>query len=343
MAEAPQETGTSLLSTTDAVDILLNRDAPVEEKAEAVEETEVEEEAPPETETEAEDTEAEVEAEADDTEAEDIVDDDEPEAEEEAVEAPESAEALYRVRVGDEEVEVGLNELTNSYMRQADYTRKTQKVAEDRKAIEAELASVRGERARYAEQLAAVEQALGQQEPSQEHWDQLYESDPLEYTRQKDLHRDRKEAADQVRIEQERVNQENFSQLQAEAAGRLEQEREKVTELIPEWIDPKLAETEKTSVITYAQRIGYSPDELAQVSDARAVAVLRKAMMYDDLMASKPAATKRTAKAPKMAKAGQPTSKKQHSARRRRDALANIGNKSGVGAVDAAVDYLLTK
>ena len=58
MAEAPQETGTSLLSTTDAVDMLLNRDAPEEEKAEAVEEPEVEEEAPPETEAEAEDTEA---------------------------------------------------------------------------------------------------------------------------------------------------------------------------------------------------------------------------------------------------------------------------------------------
>ena len=47
MAEAPQEDGTSLLSTNDAVDMLLNRDAPVKEKAEAVEETEVEEEAPP--------------------------------------------------------------------------------------------------------------------------------------------------------------------------------------------------------------------------------------------------------------------------------------------------------
>ena len=342
MAEAPLEDGTSLLSTNDAVDMLLNRDAPVEEKAEAVEETEVEEEAPPEPEAEAEDTEAEVEAEADDAEAEDIVDDDEPEAEEEAVEA-ESAEALYRVRVGDEEVEVPLNELTNSYMRQADYTRKTQKVAEDRKAIEAELASVQGERARYAEQLVAVEQALSQQEPDQEHWNRLYESDPLEYTRQRDLYRDRKEALEEVKVEQQRVHEEQLAHLQAESQQRLEQEREKITELIPEWLDQDVAQREKNEVVTYAQRSGYSAEELAQVSDARAVSVLRKAMMYDELMAKKPAAQKKTAKAPKMTKSGQPTSNKQRSARRRRDALANIGNKSGVGAVDAAIDYLLAK
>jgi hypothetical protein len=340
MAEAPQVDGTSLLSTNDAVDVLLNRGAPVEDTAEAVEETAVEEDYSPDSEAEAE--QAEVVAEADDAEAEDIVDD-ETEAEEEDDEAPDSAEALYRVRVGDEEVEVPLNELTNSYMRQSDYTRKTQQVAEARKAIEAELSTVQGERARYAEQLVAVEQALSQQEPDQEHWNQLYENDPLEYSRQRDLHRDRKEAVAEVQVERQRVHEDHLAHLQAESQKRLEHERERVTELIPEWIDPELASSEKNSVITYAQRVGYSPDELAQVSDARAVAVLRKAMLYDDLMARKPAATKRTAKAPKMAKAGQPTSNKQLSARRRRDALANIGNKSGVGAVDAAIDYLLAK
>jgi len=342
MAEATPDIGTSLLSTNEAVDLILTPDAPVKETAEAVEEPEVEEEAPPETEAEADD-EAEVEAEADDAEAEDIVDDDEPEADDESEEAPESAEALYRVRVGDEEVEVPLNELTNSYMRQADYTRKTQQVADQRKAVEAELASVGSERARYAEQLAAVEQALSQNEPNQEHWDKLYESDPLEYSRQRDLYRDRKEAAEQVRVEQQRVQEEQLAQLQAASQQRLEQERERMTELIPEWLDQDVAQREKNEVITYAQRSGYSAEELAQVSDARAVAVIRKAMMYDDLMAKKPAAQKKTAKAPKMTKSGQPTSNKQRSARRRRDALANIGNKSGVGAVDAAVDYLLAK
>ena len=342
MAEATPEDGTSLLSTNDAVDVLLSRDAPEEDTADAVEEQEVEEDTPPDSEADAD--EVEVVAEAEDTEAEDIVeDDDEPEVEEEADEAPESAEALYRVRVGDEEVEVDLNELTNSYMRQSDYTRKTQQVAEQRKAIEAELTSVQGERARYAEQRAEVERALSQQEPNQEHWDQLYESDPLEYTRQRDLYRDRKEAAAELKVEQQRVHEEHLAALQAESQKRLEHERERITELIPEWIDPEIADLEKTSVITYAQRVGYTSDELANVSDARAVAVLRKAMMYDDLMASKPAATKRTARAPKMAKAGQPTSNKQRSSRRRRNALANIGNQSGRSSIDAAVDYLLTK
>jgi hypothetical protein len=48
MAEATPDIGTSLLSTSEAVDLLLTPEAPVKETAEAVEEPEVEEEAPPE-------------------------------------------------------------------------------------------------------------------------------------------------------------------------------------------------------------------------------------------------------------------------------------------------------
>ena len=60
-------------------------------------------------------------------------------------------------------------------------------------------------------------------------------------------------------------------------------------------------------------------------------------------MKKKPAAQKKTAKAPKMTKSGHPKSKKQVTQRRKQKAFANIGKQKGRNAMNAAVDYLLTK
>lgn len=333
--------GPSLLTQNDGVEELLRRSAPPEDTASsekpAVEEPEVES-----TELEAE-AEEEVEAtETDDTDAEDIVDDDETDAEVEAVE--EEAEApTYRVQTTDGEVDVPLSELKNGYMRQSDYTRKTQQVAEDRKMAEGELGHLQAERQRYAEQLTSMEKALSQQEPTQEQWDALYKENPLEYTRQRDVLRDRKEALTKVGEEQQRLQQQQLAELQGQAQQRLVQERELLPQLIPEWRDEKVAQEEKTALITFAQGYGYSEQELSGISDSRAVAVLRKAYLYDQLMSKKPVAQKKAQNAPKMTKAGQPKTKVQTSTRRKREAFANISKQSRAGAVNAAVDYMTQK
>ena len=336
MTEAPQDDGTSLLSTASAVDLLLQTEAPEEDRPEVSEEPPVVEE------PEAETVEVEVEAEAEEVEYEEVGDD-ESEYEDDEEEAPVVEEQLYRVKAGDDEAEVTLDELKNSYMRNADYTRKTQQVAEQRKAAEANLEAVLGERQRYADQLTVLEQALSQQEPTQEYWDSLREADPVEFSIQRDLARDRKDAREQVAVEQQRVQQEQAAQIQAESQQRLAHERDRMNEIIPEWLDEKIAAKEKAAVVNYAQRQGYSETELSQVSDARAVSMIRKAYLYDELMSGKPAAQKKTAKAPRMTKSGQPKSGRQISQRRKQDALAKIGTQKGRGAMDAAVNYLLQK
>ena len=334
MSEAPQD-GTSNLSIAGAVDSLLAQNAPVEEKAE-------------EQEVVAETEEVEVEAEAEELEAEDIVEDDEPEEADEEVEAVEAVEEqpeeTYRVRIGDDEVDLTLEELRLGYMRQGDYTRKTQQVAEGRKAAEAELEALTAQRESYANQLAQLETALNQSEPTQEYWDALQAEDPIEYVKQREALRDRRDALAQVQSEQQRVQQEQYQQLQAQTQERLKQEADKLLDVIPEWRDADVATKQKNAVYTYAQRhLGYSEQELSQIGDHRAVNALRKAYLYDELMKQKPAATKKTKAAPKMAKAGQPTSKKEISAKRKRQQLSNISKMKGRKSMDAAVQYLLEK
>ncbi len=332
MSEVAQDDGTPL-SIASAVDTLLNAEAPVEETPEpqeAVAETE----------------EVEVEAETETANAEEILEDDAEvvEEEEEAVEAVEDEPAhTYRVRVGDDEVDLTLDELQSGYLRQADYTKKTQAVAESRKQAEATLQALEAQRQGYAEQLANVEAALAQSEPSQEYWDALKAEDPIEFMTQREALRDRQEAMSQVKAEQERVQQEQMANLQAQAQERLRQEGQKLLEVIPEWRDPETAQKEKTAVFTHAQRyLGYSADELQAAGDHRAVNALRKAYLYDLLMQQKPAAQKKAAKAPKMAKSGQPTTKREISTKTKRQQLQRIGKQRRGKAVDAAVDFLLT-
>jgi hypothetical protein len=72
--------------------------------------------------------------------AEEVVEDSadsEPEySEEEVVE--EQPKPKYKAKVDGEEIEVEIDELINGYQRTADYTKKSQALAEQRKAIEAE-------------------------------------------------------------------------------------------------------------------------------------------------------------------------------------------------------------
>ena len=51
-------------------------------------------------------------------------------------EAPTEPGESYAVKVDGEEQQVSLSELQNGYQRQADYTRKTQEIAEERQRLE---------------------------------------------------------------------------------------------------------------------------------------------------------------------------------------------------------------
>jgi hypothetical protein len=102
------------------------------------------------------DTSPELQAEAEDsTEYESNDSEEQREEESEQEETP-----RYRVKVAGEEAEVTLDELINGYQREADYTKKTQSLAEARKALDNEKASVEQAkqlRDQYSQRLQLVE------------------------------------------------------------------------------------------------------------------------------------------------------------------------------------------
>jgi hypothetical protein len=333
-------TGESL-NKGQAVDLLLNVNAP-EEASEDTQEPVAEAEVDETLEQEAETEEAEYESEDDQELPED---EDEADEDEEYDVDPEDIEyveeQLYTVKVDGEEMQVTSEELVKSYQLERAAQRRMQEAAELRKNSEAEIQALATQREKYGQALERIEAQLNSvQEQPKEYWDKLYQEDPLEWAKQRDAYRDRKEGLARVQAERERVNQEQQAQQMQQHQQYLVEQQERLLERIPEWRDEDTAMREKQAIITHAQRMGFSEQELATASDSRAIEVLRKAYLYDELMANKPVAQKKVKKAPKVVKSGTPKSKKQVNANRQKQALERL---SKTGSKDAAVDLLLER
>jgi hypothetical protein len=277
-ANAPD---TSISAATDAFAQILapSEDTREEGKAqEAPEESEA-------VEAEAEDEQSEEETEEVDNSASD--DDADPDDDEESDDEEEAAPQVYTIKVDGEEIEVTLEELQKGYSRTQDYTRKTQKLAEERKAALAEIETVRAERQQYSQLLDAMRQQLASNAPAEPNWEALRQTDPIEFAAQWADHQRRQQQMAAIQAEQQRMNQiaqyEQAQQLSAVVA----QERVVLEDAIPEWKDKEIARREKAELVEFGRKLGFQTEELANITDHRAVVALRKAYMYDRLMSNK--------------------------------------------------------
>lgn len=183
--------------------------------------------------------------------------------------------------------------LKSGLMQQADYTRKTQSVAEERKSLEADKVSIQEARKAQAEyshdlgKLFSIDEKL--QAFKDMDWSKLEtEKGPAEAARQYRefglLEKARLEVARGLQKKHEEQTLEN----QRSAAKKFEEGRATVAKTIPGWGD-ELGQ----KLNAYGTAEGYSLDELtASISEPRYVKTLHKAYLYDQLVAKKAAVAK---------------------------------------------------
>ncbi len=229
--------------------------------------------------TEEVESEGEVEQEAAPEEVEEV---------EEGTEEDEPAQPkTFKVKVDGEEVEVTEDDLLNGYSRTADYTKKTQALAEQRKAFEAEQQAVLEERAKYAQVLSALQAQLQTATAQEQDWDALYDQDPIEASKLERKWRAYKEQQAAVRAEQERVAEQEKGEQIKRMRSHLQNEMAKVIEAIPEWKDEAKAKEGRAALVQYGKSIGFSDEELSAVYDSRMVKVLKDAAAYRALQEKK--------------------------------------------------------
>jgi len=335
MSDNPQ--GTGAISVNDAISLL---NTPVPDKVE--EERQEEQEAPQPMEAEAEVTEEDNQPEAesdedDEDDADDVEESEEDDDYEDDEEEPQ--QALYKVKVDNEEIEVTLDEALQGYQRQQAFTKRSMELAEQRKAAEQEAAEAKQARDYYAQQLEVLSQQISQTIPQEPDWVGLAkEVTAEEYNAIRAEYDTRKANLEKVEQERQAVAQQQAAENEKYLKEHLAAQRAEMLNRIPQWKDEERRNDERVKVIQYAESVGFSQQEIEQATDARAIELLYKAMQWDNLQRKKPTAKKRTKQAPKMAKAGQPRTKKQVASRSRQTAMSRLNKER---SVDAAVSYLM--
>lgn len=260
---------------------------------------------------------------------------DDPDADPDETDGEAETPQTFKVKVAGEEVEVPLDELLKGYSREQDYTRKTQAIAEERKAIQSEKQAAADVRSQYSSRLEAVEQIIQQTEPRVDQ--SLRQSNPAEWSAQMLQHKMWAEQRQAVQSERSRLAQEAEQEQARERADMVKQEAERLRDAIPEWADPAVAKAETEKLREYGLTVGFTEDELDDVIDHRAVRVLRDAMAFRELKA-KSQTTRAAVEAAKVTSPGPKTAPSR--ATEERSARARLADS---GSTVAAAQLILMK
>ena len=243
---------------------------------------------------------------------------DEPEATEEEDEVEEVEDEpevkTYKVKAAGEEVEVTEDDLIKSYQMEADYTKKSQKLSEDRKVVEANIAKIQESiavRNEYAQKLEQVSQVLNDEFDSSEDLEQLRENDPVSFAVKIAERTENQKKLNIINQERQKVMQEQQIAQQQHVQQTVANESKKLVEMIPEFSDKVKGEQIKKDIRSYGLTNGFTEQEMSAVYDSRHVLMLNKAMKYDQIMKSKAGTVKKVSKAPKTINKGKKVSNSQ--------------------------------
>lgn len=237
--------------------------------------------------------EAQIESQADETVEEEIVEEEELQADDfEETEETETLDdeqdeieeqnepQLYSVKVNGEDVEVTIDELQSSYSRQADYTRKTQELAQQRKAVQEQKSEVAKNEAIYKELLPKMEAALSESLGTEPDWETLYSNDPIGYVRERDLWNEKQQKLQAVQAEQTRLQEEEQVKQQEQIQKYMQYGEKQILNNVPEWKDKTIQQEEKLAIRDHAiNDLGFTAEEINQVYDYRLLLGLRNSWM----------------------------------------------------------------
>lgn len=205
------------------------------------------------------------------------------EEEYEELEEEEPEEELFEVKSDGESKQVTLQELKDNWSKGQNYTQKSQGLSEERKAFDQELAESRQMR---EQAISILENAQAQTQPEQHddaYWQNLKDTDPMQWMIERDAMREAEMHTMKQQQQLEQLKYQKDAERQAELGKFVESQHGELKKLIPEWDNTEIADAEKKLVIEYGKKVGFTEDELDNAYDARAVATMRKAALYDQL------------------------------------------------------------
>ena len=275
-----------------------------------------------------------------DDQADDLDDDDDESDDEEDDKTEPPPDRKIKVKTKDDdgtesEIEVSETELASSYLRQQDYTRKTQALSQrENQAVQflqGKHDEVRNQYMQQAEYTrAAVIQMAGIRNESE--MAQLANSDPAAWVNESQRQQSIRNFLSQLDNQMTQEREQAQHQAQEQNSQSLNRAREKSwAELSKEKIDkPALIKIYGDVTKTY----GFSNDELGGVNDYRLVKMMRDATAYQALKSKAPEVTRKAQAAPPM------PNRQATPAQTRKDQELNARFKGGRAKLNDLAAYL---
>jgi hypothetical protein len=216
------------------------------------------------------------------------------------------------VKIDGETKQVPLADVIKSYQLEGHVNNKSIELSNAQKQFETEreaAVNLYRQQLGQAQTLGQLAQAQLMGEFQQINWNQLRQTDPVQWTALQLEFQNRSAAINQHLQEVAAAQVAQQQQLQQQQAALLPRERDKMLETHPEWRDPAKFDADRKSMSAYAKQLGFTDAELGSVFDHRYIAVLHDAAQFRALQASNPETLKRVRAAPQMARPGTRTNR----------------------------------
>jgi hypothetical protein len=195
------------------------------------------------------------------------------------------SEPVFEIQVDGKKIEVKKSELiadAQKWRASNDKFTEASKMRKEATEIQEAYAKERSVLKNLIEQYQTfIDSQTTQQEPD---WQTLYDTDPLEYFKQKELYQAKAYQAQQAKLIQENIAKQEQAELQKRQTEYLEQQKKAILDFFPQWKNPDVAAKAVSRVNTYLTEEGFTADELNTLVDARLLKVAHKAAMYDKLV-----------------------------------------------------------
>jgi len=276
--------------------------APVESEVEAKAETEIEQQ--PETQPE---------------ETLEVADEEQASQDENAIE--EQTTDLHQVTVNGEKIDVDLDELKAGYQKDADYRRKTEEIAIEKRELKSEEDRLKNQYSTKMDDLNSLVVTLNAEinnDMNSKELDALWDEDPTEAARVDRKINKRKQSIQQAQQKLREHQETQFQEI-------LKNEQKKLHLKHPEIADPIKGAKVKSNIMSYLSSKGFSNEDVARIYDSRYFDVIMDGMKAN---ATKPNLVSKKVKPSTVVKSGVKSTKEDINSQSRLKKM-NALKKSG--------------
>ena len=207
------------------------------------------------------------------------------------IETPDSETSLLEATPEDDDEEIDHDgekykvpkKLKDAFLRQADYTQKTQAVAEQRREVEARQQQVMAQAQAQQQNLAEYAEAYSLDSQLKQYatidWNALIDSDPVQAMKLDRQMKELQQRRDAIVQTVTQKQQQATFEAQRETAKRIAEGQAALSREIKGW-SPEVAR----ELASFGKEMGFAPEELNNINDPRAVKLLHQAWQFQQLI-----------------------------------------------------------